>query len=145
MTTPEEQIHRVWRRSVEASHEFLSPAEIDEIDQQLTVSRFFHQDDFILHRDDSGTIKAFVLVSETDTQTHMEALFVDPECFGSGISYKEWWNRRGRKAILRFWLTSTNRTPGRRNSTQKWALNSTVETSWMTRVAPIPFCFFRDQ
>lgn len=70
---------------MEASHEFLSPAEIDEIDQQLTVSRFFHQDDFILHRDDSGTIKAFVLVSETDTQTHMEALFVDPECFGSGI------------------------------------------------------------
>lgn len=133
---------------MEASHEFLSPAEIDEIDQQLTVSRFFHQDDFILHRDDSGTIKAFVLVSETDTQTHMEALFVDPECFGSGIGSQlvqrvvEQARQKGHTAVL---VDVNEQNPGRRNSTQKWALNSTVETSWMTRVAPIPFCFFRDQ
>lgn len=80
-----QELHRLWRRSVEASHEFLSSAEFDEIDKELTDSQFFHNDDLKVHRNESGTVQAFLLTSETQTQTHIQALFVDPDFFGSGI------------------------------------------------------------
>lgn len=84
-TNQPQELHKLWRRSVEASHEFLSSAEINEIDKQLTESRFFHQQDLQVHKNESGAIQAFLLTSETQKQTHIEALFVDPAFFGSGI------------------------------------------------------------
>ncbi|KAG5367327.1 putative N-acetyltransferase YjaB [Yarrowia sp. C11] len=79
------QLHRIWRRAVETTHGFLGPEGIEEIDSQLRESRFFYQTSFLLHRNDSGTVQAFLLPSETQTETHIEALFVDPDVSGAGI------------------------------------------------------------
>lgn len=70
----------LWRRSVEASHFFLSAKEIDDIETIIpnALQEIAH---LSLVVDDHGTIHGFIGIDSKK----IEMLFVDPQSFGKGI------------------------------------------------------------
>lgn len=73
------RILEIWRRAVDATHDFLSPEDREAIDVEVTA--FLPHVSLMLAVDASDTPQGFMLLSAG----HMEALFVDPNQFGRGI------------------------------------------------------------
>lgn len=69
----------VWRRAVDATHHFLTPADREAIGAE--VAAFLPQAPLRLAVDAADRIIGFMLLDGT----HMEALFVDPDWHGRGI------------------------------------------------------------
>ena len=74
-----ERAVEIWRRAVDATHDFLSPEDRLAIDEM--VSDFLPKAPLLLAVDDNDYPLAFMLIDDG----HMEALFVDPACRGTGI------------------------------------------------------------
>jgi putative acetyltransferase len=70
----------VWEASVRATHDFLDEADIEEF-WPIVRNELFGALDLRCVRDDSGSLIAFLGVSETS----LEALFVHPDHRGTGI------------------------------------------------------------
>ncbi|WP_374045681.1 acetyltransferase [Massilia sp. YIM B04103] len=70
----------VWRRSVRATHHFLSADDFRQIDL-LVSQQYLPQADLWLAVDDAGAPVAFLGLSGT----HVDSLFVDPAVRGQGI------------------------------------------------------------
>lgn len=71
---------QLWRRSVEATHHFLSSAQVDEIEEFLTPNILEDMEVMGLYSNANELI-AFVCVSNRK----LEMLFVDPAHFRKGI------------------------------------------------------------
>ncbi|MGB3425867.1 MAG: acetyltransferase [Castellaniella sp.] len=69
----------IWRRAVDATHDFLSPRDRRAIDEM--VCGFLPQAPLWLAVDAHDNPQAFMLIEAG----HMQALFVDPACRGTGI------------------------------------------------------------
>lgn len=69
----------IWRGAVDATHEFLTPKDRLEIDE--LICSFLPQAPLFLAVDENDRPLAFMLIESG----HMEALFVDPDCRGTGI------------------------------------------------------------
>ena len=69
----------IWRRAVDATHDFLLPADRLAIDAE--VCAFLPQAPLWLAVDAQDVAQAFMLIDSG----HMEALFVDPACRGQGL------------------------------------------------------------
>jgi len=74
-----ERIIEIWRGAVDATHNFLSPQDRLEIDKM--VCSFLPQAMLWVAVDEDDYPLAFMLIDHD----HMEALFVDPACRGSGV------------------------------------------------------------
>ncbi|HAT1622335.1 TPA: acetyltransferase [Raoultella planticola] len=74
-----EQLIEIWRRSVDATHHFLSAQDRSEIEQQ--VCAFFPQAPLWVAVTNEDKPCALMLLSER----HLEALFVDPDFRGMGV------------------------------------------------------------
>lgn len=74
-----ERAVEIWRRAVDATHDFLSPEDRQAIDGM--VCDFLPEAPLWLAVDANDYPQAFMLIDNG----HMEALFVDPACRGSGI------------------------------------------------------------
>jgi putative acetyltransferase len=74
-----ERVIDIWRRAVDATHDFLSPDDRLAIDAM--VCDFLPQAPLWLAVDANDRPLAFMLVDGG----HMEALFVDPACRGTGV------------------------------------------------------------
>lgn len=74
-----ERAVEIWRRAVDATHDFLSPQDRLAIDE--LVCSFLPQATLWLAVDHKDYPLAFMLIDNG----HMEALFVDPACRGTGI------------------------------------------------------------
>lgn len=72
----------IWCRAVDATHDFLLPADRAAIEQE--VRTFLPEAPLLLSVDAEDRAQAFMLVMDG----HMEALFVDPACRGQGIGRK---------------------------------------------------------
>lgn len=72
-------VMKIWRRAVDATHDFLDPVDRAAIEAEL--STFFPQANLLLAVDASGTPQGFMFLHEG----HLEALFIDPEQHGKGI------------------------------------------------------------
>jgi putative acetyltransferase len=73
------RILHIWRRAVDATHDFLTPQDRAAIDAEVVV--LIPETTFELAVDDADTPVAFMLLIEN----HMEALFVDPAYRGQGV------------------------------------------------------------
>lgn len=73
------RIMDIWRRAVDATHDFLAPADRDAIEAELVT--FFPQISLLLAVDDNDTPLGFMFLHDG----HMEALFIDPDQHGKGI------------------------------------------------------------
>lgn len=73
------RIIEIWRRAVDATHDFLSLADRQAIEAE--VMGFLPAAPLLLAVDATDTPVAFMLVMDG----HMEALFVDPACRGNGV------------------------------------------------------------
>lgn len=73
------QIMAVWRRAVDATHDFLIPSDRRDIERE--VEAFFPQVLLTLAVDASDRAIGFMFVHDG----HMEALFIDPDHHGKGI------------------------------------------------------------
>ena len=73
------RVIEVWRRAVDATHDFLDPADRQAID--LEVQEFLPQVPMTLAVDGSDRAVGFMFVHDG----HMEALFIDPDHHGQGI------------------------------------------------------------
>lgn len=73
------RIMEIWRRSVDATHHFLAPADRSAIEAELL--EFFPQVRLQLAVDASGEPKGFMFLHDG----HLEALFIDPDHHGTGI------------------------------------------------------------
>jgi putative acetyltransferase len=73
------QIMDIWRRAVDATHDFLAADDRDAIETELVT--FFPQISLLLAVDDTDTPLGFMFLHDG----HMEALFIDPEQHGKGI------------------------------------------------------------
>ena len=73
------QIMDIWRRAVDATHDFLAADDRDAIEAELVT--FFPQISLLLAVDDSDTPLGFMFLHDG----HMEALFIDPDQHGKGI------------------------------------------------------------
>ncbi len=73
------RVIEIWRRAVDATHGFLSPAGRNALDAE--VAGFLPTAPLLLAVDATDRPLAFMWV----TDGHMEALFVDPDARGSGI------------------------------------------------------------
>lgn len=69
----------IWRRAVDATHDFLTPQDRAAIEAEAAA--FIPDVTFELAVDDNDNPIAFMLLSEG----HMEALFVDPAYRGKGV------------------------------------------------------------
>lgn len=69
----------IWRRSVEATHEFLTPADVDAIEQD--VATYLPQMSDLRVAEEGGQLIGFIAI-ENDT---VEMLFVDALAQGRGI------------------------------------------------------------
>jgi len=74
------RIMDIWRRAVDATHDFLAPDDRDAIQAELVT--FFPQISLLLAVDDNDTPLGFMFLHDG----HMEALFIDPDQHGKGIS-----------------------------------------------------------
>jgi putative acetyltransferase len=74
-----ERIIQIWCRAVDATHHFLQPADRAAIEQE--VRGFLPGAPLLLAVDAEDIAQAFMLVADG----HLEALFVDPACRGTGI------------------------------------------------------------
>ncbi|WP_278987496.1 acetyltransferase [Sphingobium yanoikuyae] len=70
---------QIWRDAVDATHDFLDPADRDAIEQEL--SQFLPAAPLWLAIDETGETTGFMLLDGS----HMEALFVDPAYRGQGV------------------------------------------------------------
>jgi hypothetical protein len=77
------RILQIWRDAVEATHQFVTSE--DRRDIELEVASFIPRVTFDLAVDEADTPLAFMLIDNA----HMEALFVDPACHGSGIGRRD--------------------------------------------------------
>ncbi len=73
------RVIEIWRRAVDATHGFLSPADRHALDAE--VAGFLPTAPLLLAVDAADRPLAFIWVIDG----HMEALFVDPDARGSGI------------------------------------------------------------
>lgn len=73
------RIMDIWRKAVDATHTFLAPQDRMAIDAELCS--FFPQVTLTLAVESTGSVVGFMLLH----QGHLEALFVDVDCHGSGI------------------------------------------------------------
>ncbi len=73
------RIIEIWQRAVDATHDFLAPA--DRVAIEAEVVAFLPSAPLLLAVDAADRPVAFMLVLEG----HMEALFVDPAQRGSGV------------------------------------------------------------
>ncbi|MCM2454758.1 acetyltransferase [Rhizobium sp. CG4] len=73
------RIMDIWRRAVDATHDFLAPDDRDAIQAELVT--FFPQISLLLAVDDNDTPLGFMFLHDG----HMEALFIDPDQHGKGI------------------------------------------------------------
>lgn len=73
------RVVEIWRRSVDASHDFLSRQDRVEIEQM--VRDFLPKSPLVLAIDEAGCAVGFMLLSGS----HMDALFIDPEFWGKGV------------------------------------------------------------
>lgn len=69
----------IWRRAVDATHDFLLPEDRAAIERE--VAAFFPEVNFVLAVDASDTPQGFMFLQDG----HLEALFVDPDQRGKGI------------------------------------------------------------
>ncbi|CAM5518538.1 acetyltransferase [Alcaligenes nematophilus] len=69
----------IWRKAVDATHDFLSVQDRQEID--VMVCGFLPQASLWLAVDETDYPLAFMLLE----QGHMQALFVDPDSRGTGV------------------------------------------------------------
>lgn len=69
----------IWRRAVDATHDFLSPADRRAIETE--VAGFLPDAQLDLAVDETGQVTGFMLLDNG----HLEALFVDPDYHGTGI------------------------------------------------------------
>lgn len=74
-----EKVVEIWRRAVDATHDFLAPEDRRAIDE--LVSGFLPQAGLWLMVDEADEPMAFMLLD----QEHMQALFVDPAHRGKGV------------------------------------------------------------
>lgn len=73
-------LHRVWRRSVEATHDFLAPEHLETLSE--VVRDFYLPTTIFLLATDVNDQPVGFLGGEDGT---IEALFVDPDWFGKGV------------------------------------------------------------
>lgn len=73
------RVMAIWRSAVEATHAFVAPEHLAEIEAELRT--FFPQVTLTLAVESSGNIVGFMYLH----QGHLEALFVDAEVHGKGI------------------------------------------------------------
>lgn len=73
------RVMQIWRDAVDATHDFLDPADRDAIEQEL--SQFLPAAPLWLAIDETGETTGFMLLDGS----HMEALFVDPAYRGQGV------------------------------------------------------------
>ncbi len=73
------KVVEIWRRAVDATHDFLAPEDRRAIDE--LVSGFLPQAGLWLMVDEADEPMAFMLLE----QEHMQALFVDPAHRGKGV------------------------------------------------------------
>lgn len=80
-STPEDgaRIVEIWRGAVAATHNFLSPADLAEIDAQ--VEEFLPQTPLLLAIDAQGRTAGFMGM----TDNKVDSLFIDPALRGGGI------------------------------------------------------------
>ncbi len=69
----------LWRRAVDATHDFLSAEDRQTID--IEVAGFLPQAPMVVAVDDQDRPQGFMLIDGS----HMEALFIDPDVRGTGI------------------------------------------------------------
>lgn len=74
-----ERVVEIWRDAVDATHDFLTSEDRVALDE--LICGFLPQADLSLAVDEQDRPLAFMLVDDG----HMEALFVDPACRGTGI------------------------------------------------------------
>ncbi|MCF7768540.1 MAG: acetyltransferase [Achromobacter pulmonis] len=74
-----ERVVDIWRRSVDATHDFLTPQDRQAIEAE--VVGFLPAAALDLALDASGRPQAFMLLDGS----YMEALFVDPDARGAGV------------------------------------------------------------
>ncbi|HDS0949147.1 TPA: acetyltransferase [Stenotrophomonas maltophilia] len=77
--TDGEAVVDLWRRAVDATHDFLSAEDRQAIDAE--VAGFLPQAPLLLAVDAQDRPQGFMLIDGT----HMEALFIDPDVRGQGI------------------------------------------------------------
>lgn len=70
---------QIWRRAVAATHDFLSPADLDRLD--AIVADWLPKADLWLYVDEADGPLAFMAL----TGSHVDALFVDPTFHGGGV------------------------------------------------------------
>lgn len=69
----------IWRKAVDATHDFLTPADRAAIDAE--VAAFLPQSPAWLATDPDDRAIGFMLIDGT----HMDALFIDPDWHGRGV------------------------------------------------------------
>ncbi|PVM86839.1 acetyltransferase [Caulobacter radicis] len=74
-----ERVVEIWRRAVDATHDFLKPE--DRVAIEAEVLAFLPTAPMWLAVDDADVAVAFMLLDGA----HMQALFVDPEHRGTGV------------------------------------------------------------
>ena len=85
-TTDGDALVALWRRAVDATHDFLSTEDRQAIDAE--VAGFLPQAPMVVAVGDQDQPQGFMLIDGS----HMEALFIDPDVRGTGI---------GRQLLLR--------------------------------------------
>nr|KAJ9633167.1 hypothetical protein H2204_007313 [Knufia peltigerae] len=78
-TTDSDALVDLWRRAVDATHDFLSAEDRQAIDTE--VAGFLPQAPLIVAVDDQDRPQGFMLIDGS----HMEALFIDPDVRGTGV------------------------------------------------------------
>jgi putative acetyltransferase len=69
----------IWRRSVDATHDFLAPEDRAEIEEM--VRGFLPEVPLTFAEGEDGRAAGFMVLSEG----HLEALFIDPQMRGRGV------------------------------------------------------------
>jgi len=78
-TTDGDALVDLWRRAVDATHDFLSTEDRQAIDAE--VAGFLPQAPMVVAVGDQDQPQGFMLIDGS----HMEALFIDPDLRGTGI------------------------------------------------------------
>lgn len=119
----------IWRHAVDATHDFLSPEDRRAID--ALVCGFLPAAPLWLAVDANDVASAFMLIDDG----HMEALFVDPACRGTGVGAAL--VRHGLALHPHLTPTSTNRTRRPSASTKRWVSRAPAAPSSTARGGPI--------